>query len=355
MKKTLLSALLFALLSAAVTADDGEPVAQSVFHVENFGFFDNREVHSPYQFSGTYFGTRLGADWGLQFGNSSVAAGGYVIKDFGQQGLTASDWTLYYRYQGGRFSGAFGSFPRSLLFRELPDVFVDEVIRYYTPNLGGALFQIHSQNGFAELYCDWLSRQSYTEREIFEIVSDGEWHAAPPLALGYNARLTHFSVRKGTTPDRVYDKLMLNPYATFRHGLGKGGFSLTAGPMASLNRDRNDKVWKTPIGFLGDARLGLPLFRNGTAIELRDRLYAGQPLMSDYEFYGTPLHRGDPYYRSPFYNRTDISLILLHKGFDDSFSTHIHRPSIDCRITASFHYTENALDYSQQIHVRLLF
>ena len=360
MKKILIAALLFILFPLVITGADGKSRTQSIFHVENFGFFDNREVHSPYQFSGTYFGTRLGADGGFQFGNSSVAAGGYVIKDFGQRGLSASDWTLYYRYQGDRFSGAFGSFPRSLLFRELPDVFVDEVLRYYTPNLSGALFQMKTYrygvpNGFVELYCDWLSRQSYTEREIFEIVSDGEWHAALPLTFGYNARLTHFSVRKGTTPDRVYDKLMLNPYTTFHHGLGKGGFSLTAGLMASLNRDRNDKVWKTPIGFLSDARLGLPLFRNGTAIELRDRLYAGQPLMSDYELYGTLLHRGDPYYRSSFYNRTDISLILLHKGFDDSFSTHIYWPSIDCRITASFHYTESILDYSQQIRVRLLF
>lgn len=393
MKKTLLSALLFALLSAAVTADDGEPVAQSVFHVENFGFFDNREVHSPYQFSGTYFGTRLGADWGFLLGNSSVAAGGYVIKDFGQQGLTASDWTLYYRYQGGRFSGAFGSFPRSLLFRELPDVFVDEVIRYYTPNLGGALFQMKTYkygvpNGYVELYCDWLSRQSITEREIFEIVSDGEWQfdqftddlfKVPKRnwsagattstggvehgigALGYNARLTHFSVRKGVTPDRVYDKLMLNPYATIRYPFflfrdeSNGIFTLSAGPMASFNRDRTDHVWKMPIGLLYDASCYFPFFRTGANMELRHRAYMGKPLMSDYDLYGTQLHRGDPYYRSSEYQRLDASFILVHSN--DSHPATRSRSSyyVDCRVTASFHLLKDHIDYSQQIHVRLLF
>ena len=343
MRRILTLALLFMLVPADVTKAFGQQKGQSFYDLDIFGFFDNREVQSPYQFSGTYFGTRLSTDWGLRWGNHSAAAGGYVIKDFGQRGISASDWTLYYRYAGSRFAGAFGSFPRSLLARELPDVFVDEALRYYTPNLGGALIQYRSRGGFVELYCDWLSRQSYTEREIFEIVTDGEWHTSPAVSLGYNARLTHFSVRKGVTPDKVYDKLMLNPFVTFRHGWGGSSFALTAGLMASFNRDRTDKVWKSPIGFLGDATLHVPLFRGEAAIELRDRVYAGQPLMSDYDLYGTLLHRGDPYYRSTFYNRADLTAILLR------------RSHVDCRVTASFHFTEGVMDNSQQIHVRLLF
>lgn len=333
--------LLFPMGSAAA---DGASGSRYVRHVESFGFFDNREVQSPYQFSGTYFGTRLSADWGLQLAGSTIAAGGYVVKDFGQRGISASDWTLYYRYQGSRFSGAFGSFPRRLLLRELPDVFVDEALRYYTPNLGGALIQYQSRRASIELYCDWLSRQSPTEREIFEIVSEGEWSVSSAVRLGYNARLTHFSVRKGITPDKVYDKLMLNPHLTYCGGASsRCYYRLTMGLMASLNRDRTDKVWKSPYGMLCDATLGIPFARSSAVIELRYRGYHGDPLMSDYELYGTLLHRGDPYYRSPHYDRADVSAILLRNSH------------VDCRVTASFHFTEGVMDNSQQIHVRLLF
>jgi len=305
--------LILLLLPTITTAGDGAQNSRYIHHVESFGFFDNREVQSPHQFSGTYFGTRLSADWGLQLAGSSIAAGGYVVKDFGQRGISASDWTLYYRYEGTRFSGAFGSFPRRLLFRELPDVFVDEALRYYTPNLGGALIQYHSPRASIELYCDWLSRQSPSEREIFEIASDGEWLASSTFHLGYNARLTHFSVRKGITPDKVYDKLMLNPHLTCSsHASSWGYYTLTVGLMASLNRDRTDKVWKSPYGMLCDATLGIPFARSSAAIELRYRGYHGNPLMSDYERYGALL-------------------------------------------TASFHFTEGVVDNSQQIHVRLHF
>ena len=338
MKKIRILAAFLALIPLGVTNAGGKSGDSSFYHVENFGFFDNREVQSPYQFSGTYFGTRLSADWGQRRGNSSLAVGGYIIKDFGQQGLSASDWTLYYRYKGSRFAGTFGSFPRNLLFRELPDVFVDEALRYYTPNLGGALFQYQSQRSYVELYCDWLSRQSPVEREIFEIVSDGEWYAPNAFSLGYNLRLTHFSVRKGITPDKVYDKLMLNPYLAYRFGC----FSCTMGLLTSLNRDRTDKLWKAPWGGLFDAVCEIPLFLSPVGLELRYRGYHGQALMSDYDLYGALLHRGDPYYRSPHYNRADASIRL-------------RTSNVDCRITASFHFTEGVMDNSQQLHVRLSF
>ena len=88
------------------------------------------------------------------------------------------------------------------------------------------------------------------------------------------------------------------------------------------------------MGFLGDVKLRKWRF------ELRDRLYAGNPQLSDYKTYGAQLHRGDPYYRSSLYNRTDISFHLLN------------RTNVTCYIGASFHYTEKSLDNSQQIILR---
>ena len=75
--------------------------------------------------------------------------------------------------------------------------------------------------------------------------------------------------------------------------------------------------------------------------ELRDRLYAGNPQFSDYELYGNQLHRGDPYYRSSVYNRTDVRFYMLN------------RTKVQCYMGASFHFTEGSLDNSQQVVLRV--
>ena len=118
--------------------DDGKDISVA-YDVENFDFFDNREVRSPYQCSQTLFGSQIGATVGIQFECNSIMVGATGVKDFGQSGIAHADLTLYYHYDDGRFSGAFGAFPRSRLKRDLPDIFVYDSIRYYSPTLHGAL------------------------------------------------------------------------------------------------------------------------------------------------------------------------------------------------------------------------
>ena len=313
-----------------------EPLKDEKIHfvldVQNKNFFDNREVHSPYQIYQTLFGSHLGADIGVQYGDNTVMVGAQLIKDFGATGLFKSDLTFYYHYDNGRFSGAFGSFPRKILKRELPDIFVYDSLRYYSPVLHGALIKYESKYGYAEAYCNWINKQGEGQREIFEIVSDGRF-GYKGFYGGWNIQLLHFSVPRPSNGLKVYDKLMLNPHIGFESGkLGwLDGFGLEAGLMLSLNRDRNDMIWKTPMGFLGDVRIRKWRF------ELRDRLYVGKPQFSDYELYGPQLHRGDPYYRSSLYNRTDVCFYLLNNKI------------VKCYVNASFHYTERKLDCSQQV------
>lgn len=332
-------AALLVLLGCGVTV-----YAQTyVWDMDELGFFDNRETHSPYQRSQTLFGTRLGATAGVTDGSSSLMAGSYVVQEFGRSGLADYGWTLYYRYRGTRFSGAFGSFPRRLLQRDLPDLFLDDSLRYYVPNVQGALLQYNGENGSAELYCNWRNRQSYTEREIFEIVSDGEWYLPVgecAATFGYNAELTHFSVRRGKTPDKVYDKIMLNPTVGLQahpEGLLLDSLRLTVGPVASFNRDRTDKIWKTPVGVFCDVQW------DKSFLSIRNRMYAGETQYSDYALYGRALHQGDAWYRSRFYDRMDVGFRLLHRN------------NVECFVTASFHFTEGVVDNSQTILLRALF
>lgn len=307
-----------------------------VFDIENFSFFDNREVRTPYQRSQTLFGSRLATDLGVKFGENKVMAGVQLVKDFGTNDIFKHDFTFYYHYDNGRFSGALGAFPRKMLFNELPDIFVYDSLRYYSPTLQGALIQYRSVHGYAEAYCNWINKQGVDEREIFEIVIDGRF-GHKGLFVGWNAQLLHFSVPRPSNGLKVYDKVMVNPYFTFERG-NIGWFDLIStqvGLMLSLNRDRNDMVWKTPIGFLSDVRV------RKWRIELRNRFYTGNPQFSDYELYGPQLHRGDPYYRSSLYDRTDVCFYLLSKDY------------IQCYINASFHYTERRIDCSQQVILNL--
>ena len=305
------------------------------YRVESFNFFDNREVHSTYQTSQTLFGSRLAAEVGLQFDANKIMLGVVGVKDFGQEGLAMKDVAFYYSYEEGHFSGAFGSFPRSFLKRELPDIFVYDSVRYYSPMLHGALLQYTSRHGYAEFYCNWINKQGVGEREVFEIVTDGRF-GRKGYYLGWNVQLHHFSVPRPADGLKVYDKLMMNPHVGFeKSGMAYlDALAIEAGLMLSLNRDRQDMVWKSPMGFLGEVKLRKWRF------ELCDRIYAGNPQFSDYEKYGQALHRGDPYYRSSLYNRTDVRFYLLN------------RPIVQCYVGASFHYTEGSLDNSQLVMLR---
>lgn len=322
--------------STAIAQDTHCEKSNFVYDIDNFNFFDNREVHSPYQRPQTLFGSRLGVEMGVLFEANAIKIGAMGVKDFGKNGIAHTDLTFYYHYEEGHFSGAFGSFPRKCLKQELPDIFVQDSIRYYSPTLHGALIQYTSNHGYAEFYCNWLNKQGVSEREIFELVTDGRF-GHKGYHLGWNIQLTHFSVPRPSNGLHVYDKLMIHPYVGFEKSQldWVDAFSIEAGLMLSLNRDRTDMQWKSPMGFLGGLKL-----RKGR-FALHDRLYAGSPQFSDYDVYGILLHRGDPYYRSNLYNRTDFQFYLLN------------RLNVQCYIGASFHYTKGSLDNSQQVVLRV--
>ena len=335
---TLLSCCIFLFCQTPQTATAQEKNKEKpvyTYHIDNLSFFDNREAHSPYQRSQTLFGSLLEAEMGLRFDSNTIMVGAMGVKDFGESGIAKKNVTFYYHYEEGLFSGAFGAFPRHCLKQELPDIFIYDSIRYYSPTLHGALIQYASSHGYAEFYCNWINKQGIGEREIFELVTDGRF-GNKGYYFGWNVQLTHFSVPRPYDGLYVYDKLMIHPHVGFENSQlhWADAFSIDMGLMLSLNRDRKDMQWKSPIGFLGDIKLRKWRF------ELRDRLYAGNPQFSDYEIHGLQLHRGDPYYRSSLYNRTDVCFYLLNRLY------------IKCYVGASFHYTEKSLDTSQQVILR---
>lgn len=317
-------------------AGQEERKAKFVFGIDNFSFFDNREVSSPYQRSQTIFGSRLGGEVGIQFGANQIMIGAMGIKDFGEKKWAKEAFTFYYHYEKGHFSGAFGLFPRQRLKAELPDIFIYDSLRYYTPTINGALIQYTAHQGYAEVYCNWLSKQGKNKREVFELVSDGRF-GLKGFYVGWNFQMLHYALPSEATDEHIYDKVMLHPHVGFE--TNKVGWldalRVNAGAVMSFNRDRADMKWKRPLGFMGELRL------RKWRLELHDLLYVGERQFSDYGKHGVELHRGDPYFQSRTYNRTDLSFYLLNKDY------------IQCRATASVHFTEGEVDNSQQIILRI--
>ena len=329
-------ALLHSVGQCAMAQDAHEEEPRFVYDIDNVNFFDNREVHSPYQVSQTLFASRLDAEIGIQFDANSIMVGIMAVKDFGQSGTAKQELNFYYHYEERNFSGAFGAFPRKRLKQELPNIFVYDSIRYYSPTIYGALIQYTTNFGYAEFYCNWLNKQGKGQREIFELITDGRF-GHKGYYLGWNIQLTHFSVPRPSNGLHVYDKLMIYPHVGIERSPSSmiDAISLEAGCLLSLNRDRSDMLWHSPIGFLGEVKL-----RKGR-FEICDYLYAGNPQFTHYEVHGASLHRGDPYYRSPLYNRTDVRFYLLN------------RQNVQCYAGASLHYTEGTLDNSQQVVLRV--
>ena len=79
-------ALLHCVGQCAMAQDAHKEEPRFVYDIDNVNFFDNREVHSPYQVSQTLFASRLDAEIGIQFDANSIMVGIMAVKDFGQSG-----------------------------------------------------------------------------------------------------------------------------------------------------------------------------------------------------------------------------------------------------------------------------
>lgn len=276
--------------------------------------FDNREGNAVFTPAETYFLTRLAPEIGVSFnhGRHRVMGGAVYVQPIGCEwdGHRVSP-TLYYRYCGKKVKASMGMFPRSQLHRQLPEYLVSDSVRYFQNNLRGAMIQYADRRGFFEALIDWRGMQSAKRREAFSIVAQGEWQPSFPLRLGGVAMLNHLAKVKNAPANQfVVDNLIANPQigVDFTSMLPRtwGDLSLRLGPLASLTRDRADNNWISSVGLR--AELSAQWWR----LSLRNVLWAGnKPLFPLYARFGSVLSEGEPFYAAKFYNRTELSGLLV--------------------------------------------
>lgn len=316
----------------------GSANAQNFEWGGEFGvFFDNREgnaIHTPAE---TYFLTRLAPEIGVSFndGQHRVMGGAVYTQPIGCEwdGHRISP-TLYYRYESAHFSGSLGMFPRRQLIRRLPEYLVSDSTRYFQNNLRGALLQYKTGLGFFEFICDWRGMQTTKRREAFAVIFTGEYrHPQGFFRAGGTAMLNHLAKVKNAPADQfVVDNLIANPTVgidfmpLLKPWSNWHELNLNAGPLASLTRDRADNRWRQAIGVRAELTAGF--WRLG----LRNVAWAGnRPLFPLYAQFGPQLSEGEPFYASKWYNRTEISGVLIS-----------WRDIIDLRAELDFHWADRS-------------
>lgn len=279
--------------------------------------FDNREGNARHTPAQTYFLTRLAPEIGISFrgGEHRVMGGVVWTQPIGCEwdGHRVSP-TLYYRHEARHWKGSMGMFPRTQLMRALPEYLVSDSTKYFQHNLRGALLQYTDCRGFFELLCDWRGMQSKKRREAFAVIAQGEWQPRRQIIrIGATAMLNHLAKVKNAPEDQfVVDNIIANPYIglDFKRPL-RGwhnwkALSLRAGLLTSLTRDRGNNDWLSAIGLR--AELDATFWR----LTLRNIAWVGnRPLYPLYAKFGPQLSEGEPYYSSRWYNRTEVSGLIV--------------------------------------------
>ena len=282
------------------------------------GLFDNREYKGD-MLPQTIYGMRIMPQVGIGYKAHTLMAGFSKIWEFGADDVINPDIVLYYKYGGEKWSTSFGSIPRRNLQRQLPDAFLYDSIAFFEPTIGGTLIQYNGQYWQSELYCNWFSRQTYTNREAF----------------GWFVAMTHFANTMQHN-HALYEKFQFNPYLSFDLSKGlESDFKVKAdaGMLFSIVHCRAHDFWYTPMGFLGDIQLGWKRF------DIKSTVFAGapqQPYLNDPEA-GLKFHRSDPFYNHSFYNKTEMGIMFISDE------------NVQLGFRWNFHFTPGTPMHNQQL------
>ena len=303
--------------------------------------FDNREGKGEYTLARTYFFTQLSPEIGISIDSMrhKLMVGAVWTQPIGGEweGYRISP-TAYYRYTGERVRASLGMFPRTHLIEELPEYLVSDSTRYVQRNLRGAMIQYVGREGFFEALCDWRGMQSRTRREAFAIIAQGRWQRGV-FQTGGTAMLNHLALAEGAESQYVNDNIIVNPYVGVNFGLliaPSAKFktlTLKAGPIMSLTRDRHDMKWLTSAGIrvVFDAEWWRLRLKNVFS-------YTNTPLFPLYGRHSILLNEGEAYYASKYYNRTELSGLLMG-----------YRDIVMLRASLDFHVAEREFMFYQRL------
>ncbi len=316
--------IVFFALSALASANAQDFGWNVYFH----GFADNREYAKSGRYSQSILGTRIAPEVHLSLDSTHfLHAGVNFLHEFGSRGTAADQLlpTLYYNYKQTGHDFYIGMFPRKDLLAEYPRALLNDTLAYYRPNIEGMLWRYSGSRFHQQIWIDWTSRQTETEREQFMVGISGRVHMGR-LYLAHNVTLWHDAGRKNNTdehemPVRDNGAALLKLGADLSPLVFLDSLDISAGGTIGYDRLRGIYGWRLPKGFIGD------LYAEYRKIFIANTVYAGE---------GMDVAYGDRFYNANFYDRLELGWKpLQYKGLEGKF-------------TLSFHFTPGAIDNQQQ-------
>lgn len=337
LKKTGLILLFDVLILSKVGAQDLK------WKLGLFTFFDNTEfAGSAFQIPQTMSGVVLSPEAGLGWDSvHRISAGFHLLHEFGSVKTIGSiSPTAYYNYNKGPFRFMMGAFPREYALDRYPRVFFRDSVFYYRPNINGMFWEVRRSKDYFNLWLDWSSRQTKTEREAFFVGFSGRYYLGNFFMQHYNY-MYHFS---GLLDPSVIEALHDNILMFTGGGVDLSGKTIfdrleaSAGWVSGMERARADQSgWIKRNGILVEARIAYK------SISLMNSYYKGDGLFQFYNDHGNDLYWGDAMYRARTYDRSDLCFRFMKNR------------KINLDLVYSLHFAEGNVYHEQVLKVRVDF
>ena len=328
-----LSSVIFLLLISASASSQ-----EFVWKAGMRSFFDNYEfAGSKIQASQTMAGVRLAPEIGLTWEDKhSISVGVDALHEWGsEKAMDGFDPIAYYEYNGRPFRFLAGAFSRQTL-SHYPRMFFADSILHYRPTLNGIFWEYSlPDNGFANVWLDWTSRQTRTRHEAFFMGWSGAYNRGifRLKHFGYMFHLAPTSDPDAHVPVHDNGLLLTSAGIALASPSGLGSLETSLGWTLSLERNRDLDSWHTPHGLLWETRIKYRLF------ELFNTFYKGGRQQKHVPFPGKLLYWGDPLYSSGQYNRLDLSLNFIKTKV------------VNVRFAYSLHFAEGRMFHQQMLSV----
>jgi len=310
MKFVLRRACIFLLFfsGAGVSLFSQEILYQAGLH----SFFDNNEfdgcpVGTSQTMAGVHFAPQIGLRWDTKH---RIFVGVDAMHEFGgKKKIGYLDPIAYYEYNNSLFRFYMGAFPRKTTLDKYPLFFFQDSIRNYRPTMTGFFWEITPKEGdYMNIWLDWTSRQTFTDRETFFMGWSGRYTYGKYYAqhFGY---MNHFA------------GVMDPAHHTFVRDNGRLWTALGIDLSSKTSMDELDINAGWAMGIERDRETGAGWdYMNGLLSEIRaeyrgigafNTFYGGRRQYKFYDEFGTQLYWGDRLYRANFYDRLDGYVYLM--------------------------------------------
>lgn len=292
-----------------------------------YGFFDNREYFNSYAQPQSILGARTFAEGGFIIDKQNEFGIGIdYMYEFGADPSGDNiNPIIYYNYHNDYAELYMGAFARHSLV-SMPLVLQNDTFNYYKPNIEGIYIGFHNSWGKQDVWLDWTSRQTMTDRETFLIGATGIAHMSKVAFFKYDFLMYHYAGTAAENNTEVRDNgggvAMLGANLSSLTPLDS--LCISTGYTGSYDRMRGVYELQYQHGSVSE------LFAQYKMFGLRSMLYFGD---------GQTMMVGDPMYSAPIYNRTDLILNVFRKG------------RVKGAVEMALHFIPSEIDYSQKFTI----